>query len=180
MHLLKPLSALLLLICCAATANAQHIKWDKNRPLTWDDFKGEPDMHSPHDAVTYCDVNYTYHVEHPSDSVYLVTVTLNSWFDCQRAWAVKRMENEDVLKHEQVHFDIHELYMRKLAAAYKAARFTVDYRREVKWIFDDVIREARAAQAKYDEQAEHSRNANLQLYWQNYIHAQLEHTSPVY
>ncbi|MCC8424360.1 DUF922 domain-containing protein [Mucilaginibacter sp. UR6-11] len=179
MRLLKPLLSLSLLLCCLSAANAQQIKWDKNRPLTWDDFKGPVDMNSPHDAVTSCQVAYNYHCRH-IDSVYVVTVAINSWFDCQASWAVKRMENEDILKHEQVHFNIHELYMRRLAAAFKAARFTADYRREVRWIFDDVMREARAAQTKYDEQTEHSRDAKLQAYWDSYVQTQLDHTSPDY
>jgi predicted secreted Zn-dependent protease len=90
------------------------------------------------------------------------------------------MENEDVLKHEQLHFDIHEVYMRKLFLAFTSAKYTADYREEIKTIFQDIMGQLHTAQIKYDTDAEHSVNKDLQQYWEKYIHRQLDNTSPIY
>jgi hypothetical protein len=172
MKLIKTL-VILLLLHSATLANAQIIKWSKDRPLTWADFQGPPDKSSPYDASTSFYTGYSFYCKHV-DSLYIINFKLNGGFDTQRAWSVKRMTNEDVLKHEQLHFDIHEVYMRKLFAAFNAAKYTANYREEIKNIYNQVMDRLRAAQIKYDTDAGHSVNIDMQHYWETYIHRQLD------
>ncbi len=178
---MKPVTIvlLLLLLHSSVLVKAQIIKWDKNRRLTWDDFKGKPDVNSPNDAVTRCSTSYSFYCKH-TDSVYIITFKIRGGFDTQTSWAVERRENQDILKHEQLHFDIHELYMRKLMAAFNAAKYTSNYREEIKVIYQGVIGQMHAAQVKYDTDVKHPMGKDMQLYWEDFIHTQLDHTSPVY
>jgi predicted secreted Zn-dependent protease len=86
-----------------------------------------------------------------------------------------RIKNDHILSHEQGHFDIAEIYARKLnkaLSAYVFNRNTVS--RDVNAIYDDVIKLHHKAQEQYDDETDYSRNFKEQEEWKNRIAAELK------
>src|ERR1700743_1907283 len=102
-----------LLLALSFTAKSQLIKWYADKPLTWADFKGPVNESIPHQAYTHCRFNYTSHWS-KRDGKYTFNFKMGSGFDPEASWCRPGKQTEPLLKHEQLHFDIHELYARKM------------------------------------------------------------------
>jgi hypothetical protein len=89
-------------------SNDTHITWSTSRKLTWDDFKGKPDKSMSAAALTYTDI-------HVGASIVdgKTQVLVDNFFDTKLSWS-KNKTSVALLAHEQLHFDITELYTRKI------------------------------------------------------------------
>lgn len=102
----------------------EKIEWSTNRPLTWDDFHGKPIK--THFAWALSDVSFGYEIEQKDNKVFVITKAI---FNCKYSWVKEDKKSEHLLKHEQTHFDIIELYARKfrkelLSKTIKAKKFS--------------------------------------------------------
>lgn len=153
---------------------AQAIDWRENRPLTWADFKGKPDRNSGAAAVTYWNTVYTYKVEF-RDCVYDITFNIRNVFDAQSSWVLwKSINNEYLLGHEQLHFDINELFTRKLAIELKTMVYTSNFKNEIDSIYNANRAECTTMEAQYDTETKHSNNSNMQYRWELFIYLDLK------
>jgi len=85
------------------------IYWDENRPLVWSDFKGIPDSLVLINGRLPSAVSTTYiEVQLDSSGNYYV----NTIFEQSESWVTNK--SEMLLSHEQGHFDLTEIYSRKL------------------------------------------------------------------
>ena len=93
--------------------NDSLILWSKNRPLTWDDFKGPPTPVRTHNrAGTGMTIQYI-----SMKNIYgQVEINPLCYFQKCRSWT--NTNDSKTLDHEQLHFDIQELYTRKLRKSY--------------------------------------------------------------
>jgi hypothetical protein len=171
MRLLK--LSLLLLLAIPTLTKAQEIPWIKDKSLAWRDFAGEADTTSTYAAVTSSRIKYTYNWA-LKDSVYKITFKLENVFNTKASWVKNGKQNRDLLHHEQLHFDINELFTRRLAAALNSAIYTSNFREEINNIYQKIIAEERDFQIKYDSQSIHSRDWGLQVVWEQHIHKELE------
>ncbi|MDB5003215.1 MAG: hypothetical protein JWQ34_1440 [Mucilaginibacter sp.] len=178
MHLFKILS-ILLLLNCTTMVNAQEIPWRKDKPLTWKDFQGVPDANSSYAAVTNSRIKYNYRYE-LKDSVYKITFKLENVFYTQTSWSKKDQRNKDLLHHEQLHFDINELFTRRLSVALNSSTYTNNFREEIHFIYQRLMDEERDFQTKYDNQSIHSGDSGSQVVWEQYIHKLLMELPPNY
>lgn len=92
------------------------IYWNENRKLTWDDFKGAPpsDTMSIYGAATTSTITIDY-VCNDTILVYLI----RAWFSKNKSWVREKGKTPEILRHEQLHFDITELYARKIRKSHK-------------------------------------------------------------
>ncbi len=99
----------------------EEIFWNKDRLLTWDDFKGEPVQDYPHDAHSGVGWDYSYDTDiiptrGGSFKFQFKQIRLLSRFSLE-SWAKKDKISESglepLLKHEQGHFDLCEEFCRK-------------------------------------------------------------------
>ncbi len=95
------------------------IVYDKNKPLVWSDFLGKPDNSSGTQAYTFSEMSST--CSWMDDSA---TINLTRFFDKHKSWVKMDKANDYLLKHEQGHFDLTEIYYRKLVKKLKEYRFT--------------------------------------------------------
>ena len=61
-----------------------------------------------------------------------------------------------MLQHEQTHFDITELHARKLRKRIEAYNFSENAKAELDELYNQIERERRAMQSKYDLETDHS------------------------
>ena len=84
--------------------------------------------------------------------------------------------SEYVLKHEQLHFDICELFARKLRQkiAQKDFKKVKNIGEVINNMYQRIFKEFEAMQIKYDSDTEHGRNAAKQKVWEDNIALQLK------
>lgn len=138
------------------------IVWSKDRPLTWDDFKGKP---AKRFAVASTNYNITKTVETLGMDSSLVEI--KAVFFCNKSWKKKAWIDETVLKHEQKHFDIAELYARRLRKLVhtQTYRSVSDLKTKSDSLYALIDKEMDVYQDEYDEKTEGSMNAEQQRVW---------------
>jgi len=168
----KVVFSLLLVAITFIQPNNNLIPWSTARKLTWSDFKGDPDPHSPNAALTSSNINIDFGYNNTG-----FQYSIRCVFDKTRSWV--RIPTDEVLAHEQGHFDIAEIYARRLNKALAGYRFnTQTVSKDVNDIYGNMMKEHRQAQVQYDQETDYSRNRVKQAEWLKKIAADLKSLSP--
>lgn len=151
--------------------DADSINWRNRRTLTWSDFKAAPVQTAPNAALTSTSIliNYRYNDESLQFNLICVFYPHKSW---------TKVKTNHILAHEQGHFDISQLFTRKLYKELKAYKFkpeTVD--RDVQEIYQRITQEQADYQNLYDKETNYSRNAAGQESWSQRIEKELKETA---
>lgn len=160
---------------CAQTViieNDSLILWKSSRKLNWDDFKGPKehpkDVHLIHQvAGTASKVIFLSSVDKEGNPI----ITPFCYFEKYRSWSIT--DSCNILKHEQIHFDIQEVFVRKIRERINhfILNKVVDeviYNNEV----DTLLKKCREYQGLYDKEV--LLNYKKQLEWQTKISRELE------
>lgn len=148
------------------------IEWSEGRRLKWSDFKGSPKKLSPNEALTDSGMS----IELKCDGTTSKAV-VKCYFNPQKSWT-KSKESAYLLKHEQLHFDITELFVRKLRA--QLAKFGNDCEalsKHIEEYYQRNYKEFVAYQDLYDRESEHSLNKEKQAYWEQKVARELAELS---
>jgi hypothetical protein len=140
----------------------KEIEWAEERKLTWEDFKGIAELNSG--AKTLCGFGYQ------SNYISLITkakIFITAKFYCNLSWVRPDQKNNiALLEHEQVHFDLSELYARYLRKKFeerKVSYFNLYLYAEP--TFKDLYAMYKNAQDLYDLETEHGLNVEQQKAW---------------
>ena len=153
-NLLQPITVCVAAFGCLLLVSAcdgpEKFSWENHPTLSWNDFRGtnvrfEPGFaavtHSGFTAVSNC-----------IDGTLDVRVTAE--FYVLTSWVRPNRKTPLVLKHEQGHFDITELYARKRIKAIRDARISCENMAQavaaVERITDQSAMDTRAAHKQYD------------------------------
>ncbi len=153
------------------------LNWVKERKLNWEDFRGRPEAGVRAIAMTHSGFQTFPSNEKIGAKTYVRTKVI-AQFDCDESW-VRRSERENAyaLHHEQGHFDISEIYARKLEKLLNEKPIPLpDYNRVLDVIYDRVFSEMGNYQERYDAETDHSLNRPKQSEWDKSIAVQLEAT----
>jgi hypothetical protein len=176
--MLKHFFVALLFCATALTGRAQDISWSNDTKLTWNDFKGTPDSRSPFFAASRYRLLYAFNSHYSSENkTYTLTFKVQGVFIPNLSWVKKDRKSDALLAHEQLHFDINELYARKLLQKFQAKTYTSNFESEVKQIFMSVSQEEYDLQNRYDRESQHSINRSAQTAWKKLIYEQLSNPS---
>lgn len=150
------------------------IPWKADVELSWTDFKGEPDYDHPYAAITYSGMSYGFSADIVNGKVW-VEYKVNSFFVANKSW-VKRWFSKDkeLLAHEQLHFDITELYARKFRKRLSEMTFTENVKSEIKQVYKNITNEKVILQELYDDETDHSKKEHAQKNWKLRIDAELQ------
>lgn len=164
----------LFVFCQTVIAQDIELPWTKDRKLTWNDFQATPDYNHPYAAITYSGMSYGFSAEIVRGKV-AVNYTVNSFFVANKSWVKRRYVRDSVLlEHEQLHFDITELFARKFRKELSEMVFTKNVKAEIKAIYHKITKEKAKLQELYDVETDHSKNAKAQKMWENKIATQLQ------
>lgn len=123
----------------------QQVVWWPQRRLVISDFRADT-ADRPFRAATYCGI--TYRAVRRSGGYQVVA---QAYFDPELSYFKQERNDILVLEHEQVHFDLAELYARMLRKRIADAKFTQgDIDSRLKRMFDEVYRELAIEQDRYD------------------------------
>lgn len=140
------------------------IPWEAGQPLDWSDFRGTPPDSKRVAATTASGITYSYRTEGPSGQ-YRLVFEVAAYFYPQRSWYHPELCDSMVLSHEQLHFDITEIYARKMRKLLNGRTFGGNVRTEVRKIFNQINRELSEFQHRYDRETDFSRNRGAQKSW---------------
>ena len=148
----------------------QKIPWQENRPLVWEDFKAPVNQGSPYKALTNSGITYGFDYENNE-----LKYTVNCFYDPFSSWVKEDGKTDDLLVHEQGHFNITELYARKIRKKFSETKFTSDNVVNLsESIFKDLMKASIIMQRLYDTETDHNKNVSEQQKWNKKISAELE------
>jgi hypothetical protein len=159
----------------ALTVSAQNhndtiIYWDKDSPLEWPDFEGEPDKNNPLYAETYYELHLKPLYKNGTYKYKVINrfITTKSW---------KKDTSKALLAHEQLHFDIAELYARKMRE--KITRIESSNETDpdkIIDVFQDQFKAMTNYQQQYDKDTNHGLKTKEQQQWERKVKNQLATT----
>ena len=144
------------------------VKWSPSSKLTWADYKASPNPNSDAAASTTTYLGISYNIASNSFSY-----KIESSFSKTRSWGLHKTTY--ILSHEQGHFDIAEIFARKLHRQMSAYKFNKNnFQRELKKIYQDILDEKEKMQNDYDRETNHSINKEKQEEWLKRIQIMLK------
>jgi hypothetical protein len=149
------------------------ISWNADRPLTWKDFNGDIPLNARAAATTASGITYRFSTSGTRDHME-VDFKIDTYFYPNKSWYQPDLCDEVILSHEQLHFDISELYARKMRKRLAEATYThSDVKTKVKAIYRKINKELDAFQNQYDSETNFSRERDQQVIWNAKIAAEL-------
>ena len=108
----KKMLLLLILSIYSTLSNSQEkddlIIWSTKHKLSWNDFTGEPNYKRRASAISFLEINNI--IAYSNSEIYSYTII--PVFVKSKS-SVKN-KNQNLLEHEQIHFDIQEIFARKI------------------------------------------------------------------
>ena len=148
------------------------LNWEEGRKLSWNDFRGKPFV-GDYIASTNSGISFKFSYKYVKGKV-LLDYTINSIFYPELSWHKPNLVNDQVLNHEQAHFDISELYARKLGKKIEHTRFTRNVEKELEIIYKETERQRREMQSTFDRETKHAIDKQAEKKWEAYIRQQLK------
>lgn len=170
---------LFVLISILAPSQQEELKnkiiWQEDRPLNWEDFKGPIDERSKFYAQTNSGIYY--HVQQTSQTHFLVFI--ETFFDPLHSWKKYDQVTDNLLKHEQLHFDIHELHSRLFVKSIRETKFQDcdKVSGKIRDLYAETMADAQELSLLYDKETNHSMDKMQQLEWNKKMKKMLEATS---
>lgn len=149
------------------------IYYDRNRKLSWPDFKGTPDAGSPAAAITESGFGYLLSMQSLNNRT-SINITVYCYFNKNKSWVKKGMKNDYALEHEQHHYDITYINTCLFIQKLKEAKLTrANYNSLSGKIYDECVIALNKMQDEYDGETSNGRKKEVQEYWNKKIDQQL-------
>lgn len=147
------------------------ILWNKDSTLIWYDFQGKAPATASTAAMTYTTISlntFDY-----TETTY--NISIKAMFIKKKSWVQIKKATDYLLKHEQLHFDIAELFARKLRKGLTEGKFSNNqFSNQISTMFKDYNSKLEVYQNKYDKETNHSRITEKQQQWENTIPKELQ------
>jgi hypothetical protein len=170
---------------------SEYVIWDKNRPLVWDDFQGIPGTFDEDhnfstlsidatEAWTFYGIDWKVWWEKSNNTpceykitkldVVAVTSKIESWVRTSKT-------NDDLLKHEQGHFDIAQIHAQEFKVGYEGKDFACpsgiydddEIFNEIDGFWLQIEDDFHAMQKIYDTETEYHSDRKTQAEWDKKI-----------
>lgn len=141
------------------------ILWSSDTRLTWGDFRGEIPSNNRAAAITASGITYAFSTSGTKENME-VDFKIDTFFYPTKSWYQAHLCDKVILSHEQLHFDISELFARKFKMRLDGKKFTYDNVKSiVKSIYREINQELDAFQNLYDAETNFSRDFEKQAEW---------------
>ncbi len=148
------------------------ITWQAGYKLTWFDFKKPlKDGGNVEAAYTVCGIYINSNPTQVNDSTIIVDIHAFFSKTLSSKTTNRALIKPEVLKHEQGHFDLSELYARKLKRDIMEAHFktVASFYKNVQQMYNKENSALTTEEQKYDKDTNHSINAEQQEKWSGEI-----------
>lgn len=124
-------------------------------------------------ATTASGISYSFSSRRENGDM-KVDYKVEAFFYPTKSWYRPALCNEVTLLHEQLHFDISEIFARKMDEEMSKTKFTDNIKQEVRVLYQRILKELDDFQRGYDIETDFSRNIEKQKLWQKHIDRLLE------
>jgi hypothetical protein len=168
-------AAWIILVIVSLSVHAQHlinepqnlIEWNEYYTITWEDFQGSPTHESIGDAGTAIKIKAT-----PFFIKNRVYYDVEALFDRKKSWS--RAKSDPLLEHERLHFDIAELYARKIRKLVsdmneRGVHDIKSYNTAIR----ELLEKSNEADQRYDLETLHGALSKKQMIWERKVKEQL-------
>ncbi|MBL0258294.1 MAG: hypothetical protein IPQ03_12545 [Bacteroidetes bacterium] len=150
------------------------LHWTPSYSLKWTDFQGPVDQKSPFSAQSHCLFDYKA-VPTFQNQVMVLNVSLFACFAKKGSWVQKDKKEIGLLAHEQLHFDICELFIRKLKKKISETPLgLLECDQQLKTLFEEAWKSYQDAQFRYDEETEHGVVPEYQKSWTEQVRIEMD------
>ena len=181
---IKLLSLCMLFILASSFQNNDNvIVWNKARKLTWNDFQGEISNDKAYEVINV----YNENEEDAARSRVAIALyfkceggkanhTVRAEFEKNNSWYYPKRKTDAVLNHEQLHFDITELYARELRTKLASMKNPCD-KSSVGLVYQANENAFVEFVRQYDIETSHGVNKQKQSEWESRIQNLLSTTN---
>lgn len=162
-----------LMLCIGIFASSQIIEWSPDTKLHKNDFQGK----IPDNTINHAGTAYNIGYEILSNSIWTGRMKIRIYviFNTSESWLNEAFYTDDLLNHEQKHFDIAQIFAYKLQHLINkeiknSKDFNVKFEMINKLIGDECI----SFQKKYDAETDHGTIVDVQKKYDNDIKQLLE------
>ncbi|MGB8703518.1 MAG: DUF922 domain-containing protein, partial [Gillisia sp.] len=144
--------------------------------LSWNDFRGKPKSRSGFNANTNSGISYGYKISGTPATPFLDYKVIANFYP-GLSWVNPESKTTDLLQHEQLHFDISELYARKLRKSLSELspeKLKGDPRKILNSLYEKLEEQRVATEVKFDVESLHSLNKAEEKKWEDSIHRELQ------
>ncbi len=149
---------------------SDRIRWEPSRKLTFSDFKGDVPSVTPWAATTSSEIYFYYE----SVNNKLTKVVVYASFNQEKSWMKKHLPV--VLAHEQLHFDITEVFARKFYR--EVLKKNSADKKELNNLFQKVNSDCQQTQHDYDDETDHGVIEEAQAKWREKVAEMLKEEVP--
>jgi hypothetical protein len=148
--------------------------WSDHVKLTWDDFKGEKNIETDAVAVTASGITFAYKVKKANGQIIDFTTNIDAHFYPNKSWMIKELADDYLLAHEQLHFDITELHVRKFRKQVSGVKISQHLGNDLNRLHQNINKELATMQNQYDRESNNSINKDLQAKWSLFVAKELK------
>ena len=170
---MKIILGILILFFTFPTQDNIKMRWRNDNPLVWDDFRGKPTGSSEYVASTNSGISFSSSYKIREQQITL-DYTITAFFYPELSWYREGIVNNRILKHEQTHFNITQLFARKVRKQLTKTSYTKNIQKEIEAIYQTIEKERQELQHRYDYETEHSKNEEKEQQWQFFIKTELK------
>ena len=164
----------LLFLLVGKNSNEETMTWDESQKLTWENFKADPNVNSDAVALTASGITFGYSVKTTGRRIISFSATVDAHFYPNKSWYIKDKGDDHILSHEQLHFDITELYARKFREQLKRLKVNQNLKKQLNRLHMAINEALNETQQRYDAQSNHSINTEMQKQWESFIANELK------
>jgi len=166
------LSVIVLLSSFAANyllAQTPPIKWKADSKLSWDNFEAEAAGKMFEAAKSEFKVDFKYQGK-VKEGEMIFEFDVTPMFIPEKSWCNKERATYELLMHEQLHFDITELFARKMRKKFREATFSKDnYEAEIKTLYTKTMTELGNYRSVYNSETFFGAKLDKQLLWNDKV-----------
>jgi hypothetical protein len=157
------------------TLFGQKIIWKEDHKLVWDNFKSKVSRKNNSDVIAYTHCGWEYSVVKSTNPKSPVKIEITAIFNEDMSWKDVKRINDYILLHEQKHFDIAELFVRKFRKEIaEKIKTSGDYNKNFNAVYSRISNDYKNFQMSYDKITEHGMNKEKQAEYNAHIAEELD------
>ncbi len=166
---------ILSVLCCFLCVQEEPVmSWSDSYKLSWSDFKGQANNKSNAVAITASGISFGFSIKQSNARVISFTTQVHAHFYPEQSWYKPKLADAHILEHEQLHFDITELFVRKFRYRISKLKVSNSIRTTLKHLQNSINKELEKVQDNYDRETNNSINIGAQAKWKVYIATELK------
>lgn len=155
------LAIMVLVISGSYKESSDIIYWSENYKLNWSDFQANPRT----DYQNFSALTSSGIVHYTGCENGIISYKVRAYFEKHESWVKDEARTEHHLNHEQIHFDITELYARKLRKLLSKHNFECGQEEQFELFVKNALDAWQQEQRNFDILTRHSLDKQQQKEW---------------